>query len=98
MDRSYHHGSDRSCGVTGNMADQRIIMETLSEKFRHEILNATASIASIIRPYWKDKSIDDQHWALVLAELRQIENACKSYSGGGDKHEAHHIIPGSAAT
>ena len=42
----------------------------------HEVRNATASISGILRPYWKQGKIPDQHWALVLAKLRKIEKAC----------------------
>ena len=43
---------------------------------RDEVLNSTISIKSILRPYWKSKALEDQHWMLILKYLQRIEKAC----------------------
>jgi len=46
---------------------------------RDEVLNSTISIKSILRPYWKSKALEDQHWILILKYLQRIETACNDY-------------------
>jgi hypothetical protein len=37
----------------------------------------TRGIYWVLKPYWKGNTIDDQHWAYVLACLRKIETRCR---------------------
>ena len=46
------------------------------QRIRHEILNATGGIYWVLKPYWRQHVIDDQHWAYVLKLLKRIEGAC----------------------
>ena len=46
------------------------------DEINHVIRNATTVIKSILRPYHKTKVLDDQHWVLILLQLKKIENTC----------------------
>ena len=46
------------------------------DEINHVIRNATTVIKSILRPYRKTKVLDDQHWVLILLQLKKIENTC----------------------
>jgi len=40
------------------------------------VKSSTIGIKSVLRPYWKEKKLEDQHWMLVLKYLQKIEEAC----------------------
>jgi len=40
------------------------------------VKSSTIGIKSALRPYWKSKALEDQHWMLVLKYLQKIEEAC----------------------
>jgi len=39
-------------------------------------ISPTRGIYWILKPYWKDGILDDQHWAYVIACLHLIEVRC----------------------
>lgn len=45
---------------------------------QHFIRSATSGIKWALKPYWKNKCLGDQPWALVLSYLRQIEIQAES--------------------
>ena len=62
-------------------------MNTPRGKLRDKILSSTIGITGILRPYWKQKTLEDQHWALIKGYLLKIENACKEYCDGLGKDQ-----------
>lgn len=49
------------------------------EKLRQgeDEMSPTRGIYWMLKPYWEQKAIDDQHWAYVLACLRRVETRCR---------------------
>jgi len=44
----------------------------------HDILNGTMTIYRTLKAYRRQRAIEDQDWALILASLKRIEGACKT--------------------
>uniref|UniRef100_A0A6H1ZYK1 Uncharacterized protein n=2 Tax=viral metagenome TaxID=1070528 RepID=A0A6H1ZYK1_9ZZZZ len=40
------------------------------------VKSSTIGIKVVLKPYWKSKALEDQHWILVLKYLQKIEEAC----------------------
>jgi len=36
----------------------------------------TREIYWILKPYWRGRKLDDQHWVYIVSCLRQIETRC----------------------
>jgi len=41
-----------------------------------KVKSSTIGIKVVLKPYWKSKALEDQHWMLVLKYLQRIEEAC----------------------
>ena len=41
-----------------------------------DVKSSTIGIKAALRPYWKSKALEDQHWMLILKYLQKIEKAC----------------------
>ena len=48
----------------------------MTENNKHVIRNATTVIKGILKPYHDRKILDDQHYVLILLELRKLERTC----------------------
>jgi hypothetical protein len=44
--------------------------------YTHVIRNSTAVIKGILKPYHDRKVLDDQHYVLILLQLRELEKTC----------------------